>query len=31
MGLAARDDNLLAYVGMIPGILSISLTVYLFL
>ena len=31
MGLAAHADNLLAYTGMILGILAIGLTVYLFL
>src|SRR5208283_5312163 len=31
MGLAAHADNLLAYVGMILGILVIGVTVYLFL
>jgi len=31
MGLAAHADNLLAYLGMILGILTIGLTVYLFL
>ena len=31
MGLAAHADHLLAYVGMILGILAIGLTVYLFL
>lgn len=31
MGLAAHADNMLAYAGMIIGILAIGLTVYLFL
>ncbi|MFZ3262557.1 MAG: MarC family protein [Terriglobales bacterium] len=31
MGLAAHADHMLAYVGMILGILAIGLTVYLFL
>src|ERR1035438_3756417 len=31
MGLAAHADNMLAYIGMILGILAIGVTVYLFL